>query len=98
MIHTHPNIWRFIHTIKNEEQHIIQKNVHQLIGGGGTYATTGRKRAQKAAKKTCQIIKLDRLFAENKKTLEELILGFSFLVGEPISKKKKKKMKKNNLV
>jgi hypothetical protein len=58
-----------------------------------TFATTERKRAQKAVKKTCQIIILHRLFAKNKKTLQQLILGFSFLVGEPISKKKKK-MKK----
>ncbi|CAF1048324.1 unnamed protein product [Rotaria sp. Silwood1] len=47
---------------------------------------TRAKRAKQAVKKTYQIIKLHRLFIENKKTLEQLILGLSFLVGEPVGK------------
>ena len=57
------------------------------------FAATTRKRAKQAVKKTCQIIKLHRLFAENKKTLEQFILGLSFLVDEPVSKKKTRKQK-----
>jgi hypothetical protein len=94
MLHTHPNIWKFIHTLKNEELHVIQKNLHQLVGDADGFAASRRKRAKKSAKKTCQIIKLHRLFAEDKKKLEELIFGLSFLVGEPISKKKTKKKSK----
>ena len=63
--------------------------MHQLTGK--TRGGTRRKRTKQALKKTCQIAKLHRLFAEEKKTLEELILGLSFLVGEPITYKKKKK-------
>ncbi|CAF1609202.1 unnamed protein product, partial [Rotaria magnacalcarata] len=35
MMQSHPNIWKFIHTLKNEEQVLVQKNIHQLIGGDG---------------------------------------------------------------
>ncbi|CAF1479118.1 unnamed protein product, partial [Rotaria magnacalcarata] len=80
MMQSHPNIWKFIHTLKNEEQVLVQKNIHQLIGGGNSFAATKRKEAKKAVKKTYQIVKLHRLFAEEKKSLEQLILGLSFLV------------------
>ncbi|CAF5224381.1 unnamed protein product, partial [Rotaria magnacalcarata] len=83
MLNKHPNIWRFIYILKNEEFHVIQKQLHQLVGNAGGYAYTRRKRARQAIKKTSQIIKLHRLFMEDKKTLEELVFGLSFLVGEP---------------
>ncbi|CAF1581158.1 unnamed protein product [Rotaria magnacalcarata] len=92
MLNKHPNIWRFIYILKNEEFHVIQKQLHQLVGNAGGYAYTRRKRARQAIKKTSQIIKLHRLFMEDKKTLEELVFGLSFLVGEPVSKKKFKFM------
>ena len=98
MLQTHPNIWRFIHTFKNEEQHLTQKNIHQLMGNTCGFAATTRKRAKQAVKKTCQIIKLYRLFAENKKTFEQFMFGLSFLVGEPVSKKKTKENKKPQFV
>jgi hypothetical protein len=52
MIHNHPNIWRFIHTLKNEEYHMIQKNIHQLMGNSFGFGATRRKRAKRAVKKT----------------------------------------------
>jgi hypothetical protein len=94
MLHKHPNIWRFIYTLKNEEYNLIQKNVHQLVGDVIGFPSARRKRTKQAAKKTAQIIKLHRLFTDGKKTLEEMIFGLSFLVGEPISKKKGKKKTK----
>ncbi|CAF3504886.1 unnamed protein product [Rotaria socialis] len=86
MMQSHPNIWKFIHTLKNEEQVLVQKNIHQLIGGGNSFAATKRKKAKKAVKKTYQIVKLHRLFAEEKKSLEQLILGLSFLVDGLVHK------------
>ncbi|CAF5053425.1 unnamed protein product, partial [Rotaria sp. Silwood1] len=59
---------------------------------------TRAKRAKQAVKKTYQIIKLHRLFIENKKTLEQLILGLSFLVGEPVGKSKTKKKKQKQAI
>ncbi len=93
MLNKHPNIWRFIYILKNEEFHVIQRQLHQLVGNANGYAYTRRKRAKQAIKKTSQIINLHRLFMEKKKSLEELIFGLSFLVGEPVSKKKAKKKK-----
>jgi hypothetical protein len=70
MLHKHPNVWKFIHTLKNEEYHMIQKNMHQLIGNTNGFTSTKRKRAKLRQKKTYQIIKLHRLFREDKKTLD----------------------------
>ncbi|CAF1418088.1 unnamed protein product [Rotaria sordida] len=73
MVHKHPNIWRFIYTLKNEEHNIIQKKIHNLVGDVHVFGATRRKRARQAVKKTGQIIKLHRLFADDKKTLDQLI-------------------------
>jgi hypothetical protein len=97
MLYTHPNIWKFIYVLKNEEVNVIQKNLHQLVGDADGFVASRRKRAKKSTKKPCQIRKLHRLFAEKKKTLEELIFGLSSLVGEPKSKRKNKK-KSNEIV
>lgn len=69
---------------------MIQKNIHQLVGDTSGFASTRRKRAKLGQKKTSQIIKLHGLFREDKKTLDQLILGLSFLVGEPVINKKTK--------
>ena len=69
---------------------MIQKNIHQLVGDVNGFISHRRQRAKKAVKKTAQIGKLHRLFVEGKKTLEELIYGLSYLVGEPAPKRKKK--------
>ena len=98
MLNIHPNIWKFIHTLKNEEHNMIQRNLHQLIGDTCGFASSTRKRAKQALKKTCQIKKLHRLFTEEKKTLEQLIVGLSFLVGEPVAKKKTKKKQSQAVV
>jgi hypothetical protein len=64
------------------------------VGSANVFGTTRRKRAKQARKKTDQIIKLHRLFADDKKSLDQLIYGLSFLVGEPSSSKQKTKNKK----
>jgi len=61
------------------------------MGGVAGLLTQQRIKAIKAAKKTVQIIKLHRLFIQQKKTLGELIFGLSFLVGDPVKNKKKGK-------
>jgi hypothetical protein len=93
MLHKHPNVWRFIYTLKNEEYNLIQKNMHQIVGADIGFPYAGRKRTKQVAKKTAQIVKLHKIFTDGIKTLEEMIFGLSFLVGEPISKKKRKKAK-----
>jgi hypothetical protein len=86
--HKHLHIWRFIHLLEDEVHNFVHTHLHQLMEGVAGLSTQRRTKAIKAAKKTVQIIKLHRLFTQQKKTLGEPIFDLSFLVGDALKNKK----------
>lgn len=88
IIQRHPHIWRFLIHLRNEEaivgQKILKANLGLVIPS--LSQPTSKKRA---AKKTMQIINLHNLLEQQRRTLDDVIISLSYLIGGPISGSKK---------
>ncbi|CAF1512869.1 unnamed protein product [Adineta steineri] len=76
----HPNIWHFLVHLRTEEATISQKilKANLALIAPSHYQPTSKKRAEK---KTMQIIHLHQLLEKKSRTLEDVIISLSYLVG-----------------
>ncbi|CAF1468279.1 unnamed protein product, partial [Adineta ricciae] len=80
VVQPHPNLWRFIQCLKQEEAVIS----HRMIQTGSGFSSLKEtKSTRKAAKKTKQIDKLLKLLESKARSLSDTISSLSHLVGEP---------------
>ncbi|CAF2107924.1 unnamed protein product [Rotaria magnacalcarata] len=94
VVQPHPNLWRFIQCLKQEESVIS----HRMIQTGlGFSSTKPKKSTYGAARKTKQIQKLLNLLHSKQRSLIEITMSLAYLVGEPACRGKKGKKKKHNV-
>ncbi|CAF3439482.1 unnamed protein product, partial [Rotaria sp. Silwood2] len=94
VVQPHPNLWRFIQCLKQEESVIS----HRMIQTGlGFSSTRPKKSTYAAARKSKQIQKLINLFHSKQRSLIEILMSLAYLVGEPTCRGRKGKKKKNNV-
>ncbi|CAM4945519.1 unnamed protein product [Rotaria socialis] len=94
VVQPHPNLWRFIQCLKQEESVIS----HRMIQTGlGFSSTKPKKSTYAAARKTKQIQKLLNLLHSKQRSLIEITMSLAYLVGEPACRGKKGKKKKHNV-
>jgi hypothetical protein len=97
VVQPHPNLWRFIQCLKQEESVVSHRMVQTDLGFSSVKQT---KSTRKAAQKTKQIEKLLKLLESKTKSLSDTIASLGHLVGEPVGrgrKAKKKKKKKHSV-
>ncbi|CAF3416437.1 unnamed protein product [Rotaria socialis] len=84
VIQPHPNLWRFLQCLKQEESVIS----HRMVQTGlGFSAAKAHKSTRAAARKSKQIVKLLNLLALNQRSLVETISSFAYIVGGPVGRK-----------
>jgi hypothetical protein len=94
VVQPHPNLWRFIQCLKQEESVIS----HRMIQTGlGCSSVKESKSTRKAAQKTKQIDKLLKLLESKERSLPDTIASLTHLVGEPVGRGKRAKKKKHNV-
>ncbi|CAF3322392.1 unnamed protein product [Rotaria socialis] len=94
VVQPHPNLWRFIQCLKEEESVVSHRMVQTGLGFSSTRPS---KSTRAAARKTKQVEKLLNLLQSNKRSLIDTIMSFAYLVGEPVGRGKKEKKNKNNI-
>ena len=96
VVQPHPNLWRFIQCLKQEESVISHRMIQTGLGFSSVKQT---KSTRKAAQKTKQVEKLLKLLESKEKSLSDTIGSLAHLVGEPVGRglKAKKKKKKHNV-
>jgi hypothetical protein len=78
VVQPHPNLWRFIQCLKQEESVIS----HRMVQTGlGFSSVKPNKSTRKAARKTKQIEKLLRLLKSETRSLSDTITSLAHLVG-----------------
>ncbi|CAF3412254.1 unnamed protein product [Rotaria socialis] len=83
VIQPHPNLWRFLQCLKQEESVIS----HRMVQTGlGFSAAKAHKSTRAAARKSKQIVKLLNLLALNQRSLVETISSFAYIVGGPVGR------------
>ncbi|CAF4161369.1 unnamed protein product [Rotaria magnacalcarata] len=80
VVQPHPNLWRFIQCLKQEEAVISHRMVQTDLGFSSTKST---KTTQAAERKSKQIKKLLSLLYSKQKSLEATLTSFAYLVGDP---------------
>ncbi|CAF5100500.1 unnamed protein product, partial [Rotaria sp. Silwood1] len=81
VVQPHPNLWRFIQCLKQEETVISHRMVQTDLGFSSTKST---KTTQAAERKSKQIKKLLSLLCSKQKSLEATLTSFAYLVGDPV--------------
>ena len=94
VVQPHPNLWRFIQCLKQEESVISHRMVQTSLGFASIRQT---KSTRSAARKSKQIKKLLHLLDTKQRSLIDIVMSFAYLVGEPVCRGKKGKKKKNNV-
>ncbi|CAF2177423.1 unnamed protein product [Rotaria magnacalcarata] len=94
VVQPHPNLWRFIQCLKEEESVVSHRMVQTGLGFSSTRPS---KSTRAAARKTKQVEKLLNLLQSNKRSLIDTIMSFAYLVGEPVGHGRKETKKKNNI-
>jgi len=95
VIQSHPNIWRFIKCLKQEESVVSHRMVQTGLGFSSIKETQS---SRKAKQKTKQVEKLLKLLETKARSLSDTIESFGYLVGELVGYgRKKKKKKKHNV-
>jgi hypothetical protein len=84
VVQPHPNLWRFIQCLKQEESVISHRMVQTDLGFSSTKST-----------KSKQIKKLLSLLCSKQKSLEATLTSFAYLVGDPVCRGNKGKKKKS---
>jgi hypothetical protein len=92
VIQPHPNLWRFIQCLKQEESVISHRMIQTGLGFSSTKST---KSTQAAERKSKQIKKLLHLLHSQQKSLDAALTSLAYLVGDPISRSGRRKKKKN---
>ncbi|CAF5218442.1 unnamed protein product, partial [Rotaria magnacalcarata] len=88
VVQPHPNLWRFLQCLKQEESVIS----HRMVQTGlGFSAAKAHKSTRAAARKSKQIVKLLNLLASNQRSLVETISSFAYIVGGPVGRGKRGK-------
>ncbi|CAM4847238.1 unnamed protein product, partial [Rotaria magnacalcarata] len=83
VVQPHPNLWRFLQCLKQEESVIS----HRMVQTGlGFSAAKAHKSTRAAARKSKQIVKLLNLLASNQRSLVETISSFAYIVGGPVGR------------
>jgi hypothetical protein len=94
VVQPHPNLWRFIQCLKQEESVVS----HRMIQTGLGFSSTKPSKSTRAAtRKTKQVEKLLNLLESKKRSLIDTLMSFAYLVGEPVGRGKKGKKNKNNI-
>lgn len=94
VVQPHPNLWRFIQCLKQEENVISHRMVQTGLGFSSVKET---KSTRKAAQKTKQVEKLLKLLETKSRSLPDTIGSLAHLVGEPVGRGRKTKKKKHNV-
>ncbi|CAF1061346.1 unnamed protein product [Adineta steineri] len=97
VVQPHPNLWRFIQCLKQEETVISHRMVQTSLGFCSIKSNKSNKSTQTAARKTKQIVKLLQLLQSKTKSLADTIVSLAHLVGEPTCRGREGKKKKNNV-
>jgi hypothetical protein len=92
VVQPHPNLWRFIQCLKQEESVICHRMVQTDLGFSSTKST---QTTQAAERKSKQIKKLLSLLCSKQKSLEATLTSFAYLVGDPVCRGNKGKKKKS---
>ncbi|CAF0958882.1 unnamed protein product, partial [Didymodactylos carnosus] len=94
VIQPHPNMWRFIQCVKQEESVVS----HRMVQTGlGFSSVQPKKSTRKAARKTKQIENLLHSLTSKTRSLADTIKSLAHLVGEPVCRGRKGKKNKNNV-
>lgn len=94
VVQPHPNLWRFVQCLKQEESVISHRMIQTGLGFSSVKQT---KSTRKAARKTKQVEKLLKLLESKEKSLSDTIGSLAHLVGEPVGRGRKAKKKKHNV-
>ena len=94
VVQPHPNLWRFIQCLKQEESVISHRMAQTGLGFSSRKAT---KSTRAAARKSKQIEKLLDLLDSKQRSLISIVMSLAYLVGEPVCRGRKGKKKKNNI-
>ena len=94
VVQPHPNLWRFIQCLKQEENVISHRMVQTGLGFSSVKET---KSTRTAAQKPKQVDKLLKLLETKSRSLPDTIGSLAHLVGEPVGRGKKTKKKKHNV-
>lgn len=94
VVQPHPNLWRFIQCLKQEESVISHRMVQTSLGFS---SIKSNESTRKAARKTKQITKLLFLLESKAKLLADTVASLAHLVGEPTCRGRKGKKNKNNV-
>ncbi|CAM4979800.1 unnamed protein product [Rotaria socialis] len=94
VVQPHPNLWRFLQCLKQEES-VMSHRMVQTGLGFSTIKSTKSTRA--AARKSNQIEKLTNLLHSKRRSVIDTVMSLAYLVGEPVCRGKKEKKKKNNV-
>lgn len=87
VVQPHPNFWRFVQCLKQEESVIS----HRMVQTDLEFTST--KSTRIAARKTKQISKFINLLQSNKRSLFETLMSLGYLVGEAACRGQKRKNK-----
>lgn len=94
VVQPHPNLWRFIQCLKQEESVIGHRMVQTNLGFSSVKET---KSTRRAAEKSKQIKKLLALLESKERLLSSVISSLTYLVGEPVGRSRKRKKNKHNV-